>query len=125
MGRCKFPIYFTRKKAEAWLDMWGIINETRMLRNSWSFLGSNLDSLPPAAQLFRTMAEQNQYRLRARYLRTLPSGGNSADMDDVPDAQERGDDDWIKNGLLRIQQPNYASHRKLLLPYRAPIRNGP
>ena len=33
MGRCKFPIYLTRDKADAWFDMWGIINETRMTRN--------------------------------------------------------------------------------------------
>ena len=43
--------------------------------------------------MFRTMAERNQYRIRARYLRALTSGGNSANMEDVPNAQDRGDDD--------------------------------
>ena len=38
MGRCKFPIYLTRDKADAWFDMWRIINETRMTRNNWSFI---------------------------------------------------------------------------------------
>ena len=93
MGRCKFPIYLTRDKADAWFDMWGIINETRMTRNSWTFLGLNFDSLSPSLQMFRTMAERNQYRIRARYLRAMTSGGTSADMEDVPDAQDRGDDD--------------------------------
>ena len=39
------------------------------------------------------MAERNQYRIRTRYLRALNSGGTSADVENVPDAQERGDDD--------------------------------
>ena len=43
--------------------------------------------------MFRTIAERNQYRVRARYLRALTSGGNSANMEDVPNAQDRGDDD--------------------------------
>ena len=30
MSRCKFPIYLTRDKADAWFDMWRIINEPRM-----------------------------------------------------------------------------------------------
>ena len=38
MSRRKFPIYLTRAKAEAWFDLWEIINETRMTRNSWAFL---------------------------------------------------------------------------------------
>ena len=37
MGRCKFPIYLTKDKAETWFDMWEIINETRMARNAWAF----------------------------------------------------------------------------------------
>ena len=44
MGRCKFPIYLTRDKADAWFDMWRIINETRMTRNNWTFLGENFDA---------------------------------------------------------------------------------
>ena len=93
MGRCEFLIYLTRDKADAWFDMWRIINETRMTRNSWTFLGLNFDSLSPSLQMFRTMAERNQYRICARYLRAMTSGGISADMEDVPDAQDRGDDD--------------------------------
>ena len=38
----------------------------------------------PPIRTFRTIAERNQYRIRARYLRAL---------EDVPDAQDRGDDD--------------------------------
>ena len=64
-----------------------------MTRNSWAFLGLRFDSLSPFLQMFRTMVERNQYRTRARYLRALTSGGTSAAMEDVPDAQERGDDD--------------------------------
>ena len=33
MGRCEFPIYLTRDKADDWFVMWRIINETRMARN--------------------------------------------------------------------------------------------
>ena len=74
MGRCKFPIYLTRDKAEAWFDMWRIINETRMTRNNWSFLGENFDALHPTLRMFRSMAEQNQQRIHARYLRTISLG---------------------------------------------------
>ena len=42
MGRCEFPIYLTRDKAEAWFDTWRIINETRMSHNNWSFSGREL-----------------------------------------------------------------------------------
>ena len=38
MGRCAFPIYLTRGEADAWFDMWGIINETRMARNPRAFI---------------------------------------------------------------------------------------
>ena len=93
MGRCGFPIYLTRDKAEAWFDMWKIINETRMTRNSWTFLGENFDSIHPTLKMSRTIAERNQYRIRARYLRALTSGGNSATLGDVPNAQDRGFDD--------------------------------
>ena len=86
MSRRKFPIYPTRYKADAWFDMWRIINETRMTRNSWTFLGVSFDSLHPSLKMFRTIAERNQYRIRARCLRALTSGGNSASMGDVPDA---------------------------------------
>ena len=42
MGRCKVPIYLARDKADAWFDMWRIINETRMPRNNWTFWGREL-----------------------------------------------------------------------------------
>ena len=93
MGRCKFPIYLTRHKADAWFDMWRIINETRMTRNNWTFSGENFGTLHPSLKLFRSMAEQNQHRIRSRYLRALSSEGNSGSMDDIPDAQQREEDD--------------------------------
>ena len=65
---------------DAWFDMWRIINETRMTRNSRTFLGLNFDTLSTSLQMFRTMAERNKYRIRARYLRALNSGGTSAGM---------------------------------------------
>ena len=34
MGRCKFPLYFNESLAGEWFDLWRIVNETRMLRNS-------------------------------------------------------------------------------------------
>ena len=77
MGRCKFPIYLTRDRADAWFDMWEVINETRMTRNNWTFLGENSDNIHPSLKLFRSMAEQNQQRIRSRYLRALTSEGNS------------------------------------------------
>ena len=96
MGRCKFPIYFTKDKAAAWFDMWRMINETRMIRNNWSLLGENFDTLHPSLKLFRSMAEQNQQRIRSRYLRATSLENGS--MEDIPDAQpgvdEDVDDDW-------------------------------
>ena len=67
MGRCKFPIYLTRDEAEAWFDTWEIINATRMTRNNWTFLGGNFDTIHTSLKLFRSMAEQNQYRIRSRF----------------------------------------------------------
>ena len=56
------------------------------------------------------MAEQNQYRIRSRYLRALTSEGNSASMDDVPNAQHREDDD------LDEEWPVVDPNVKLSLP---------
>ena len=64
-----------------------------MTRNSWTSLGLYFDSFSPSLQMFRTVAERNQYRIRVRYLRPLNSGGPSADMEAVPETQERGNDD--------------------------------
>ena len=91
MGRCKFPIYFTKEKADAWFDMWRMINETRMIRNNWSFLGENFDNLAPSLKLFRSMAEQNQQRIRTRYLRAMSLENGS--MEDIPDAQPGVDEE--------------------------------
>ena len=90
--------------------MWEIISESRMTRNSWAFLGENSDSIHPSLKLFRTMGEHSQYRIRSRYLRALTSGGNSASMDDVPNAQRREDDDlneeWpIVNPTVKLSLP--------------------
>ena len=107
-GRRKFPVYLTRDKAEARFDMWRIINETRMTRNNWSFLGENFDTLHPTLKMFRSVAEQNQQRIRSRYLRTLSLEGNS--MDDIPDAQpcEAADKD--------VDWPTLVASVKLRLP---------
>ena len=110
MGRCKFPMCLTRDKAEAWFDMWRIINETRMTRNNWTFLGENIDNIPPSLKLFRSIAEQNQQRIRSRYLRALTLEGNSGSMDDVPSAQGCEDDDVDEE--LPVAEPNV----KLCLP---------
>ena len=83
-GRCKFPVYLAKEKADAWFEMWGITNETRMSRNSRALLGVNYESLSPLPQAFRTIAECHQYRIRASYFRSL---------EDVPATQDRGDDD--------------------------------
>ena len=82
-----------------------------MTRNSWTSLGLNFDSLSPSLQMFRTMAERNQYRIRARYLRALNSGETSADGEDIPDARERGDDDvddeWpVTDSTVRLTLPS-------------------
>ena len=108
MGRCKFPIYLTPDKAAAWFDMWRMINETRMTRNNWSFLGENFDNLTPSLKSFRSMAEQNQQRIRTRYLRAMSL--ENGPMEDIPDAQpsvdEEGDDD----------SPELDPNEKLHLP---------
>ena len=100
MGRCKFPIYFTGDNGEAWFDMWRIINETRMTRNSWTSLELNFASLSLSLEMFRTVAERNQFRIRARYARASNSEGPSADMEDVPDAQGSGVDDIDEEWLV-------------------------
>ena len=108
MGRCKFPIYFTKDKADAWSDMWRMINETRMIRNNWSFLGENFDTLHPSLKLFRSMAEQNQQRIRSRYLRTMSLEDGS--MEDIPDAQPGVDED------IDEEWPAVDPNIKLCLP---------
>ena len=104
MGRCEFPIYLTPDKAEAWFDMWRIINETRMTRNNWTSLGENTATVPPSLKLFRSIAEQNQQRIRSRYLRTLALEGNPGSMDDVPCTQICEDDEVDED--LPIAEPN-------------------
>ena len=55
MGRCKFPIYLSPEQAEQWFDMWRLINETRMTRNDWSFMGKEVQNLSPSLVSFRTI----------------------------------------------------------------------
>ena len=52
MGRKKFPIYLTREKADAWFDMWKIINETRMTRDNWTFWARTLIPFIPLRSCF-------------------------------------------------------------------------
>ena len=56
-------------------------------------MGENFDAIHPSLQLFRSMAERNQQRIRSRYLRALTSEGNSSSMEDIPNAQLREEDD--------------------------------
>ena len=109
MGRCKFPIFFTKDKADAWFDMWRMINETRMIRNNWSFLGENFDNLTPALKSFRSMAEQNQQRIRTRYLRAMSL--ENGPMEDIPDAQPSVDED-VDDDLPELD-PNVKLHLPL------------
>ena len=110
MGRCKFPIYLTRDKADAWFDMWEIINETRKARNNRTFLGENFDTIHPSLKTIRSLAEQNQQGIRSRYLRALTSEGNSTYTDDVPNAQHR------EEGDLDEEWPAVDPRVKLSLP---------
>ena len=68
MGNCRFPLYISKTKAEESLDIWRLIKEQRMERYEWYFSGPNTgrDSLRPAIELFRTIAERNDARARRR-----------------------------------------------------------
>ena len=86
-----FPIFFAQEKAESRFDIWRIIHETRMERNSWTCSGPDFESASPSAQTFRQIAERNQTRMHERYLRVLNMGSGSSDMQDVPNTQANPD----------------------------------
>ena len=63
MGNCRFRLFLTGEMAQKWRHSWKLINEQRMARNRWSFLGSSADTDP------RSVAQRNHGRPRRRYLR--------------------------------------------------------
>ena len=74
------------------------------------FLGEHFDAIHPSLQLFRSMAAQNQQRIRPRYLRALTIEGNSGSMGDIPDAQRRReediDEDWpVVDPSVKLRLP--------------------
>ena len=62
MGKCRFPLYFPKTKAEDSFDIWRMITEERMKHNDWSFGGTPEEqtSLHPTITAFRRIAERNQ-----------------------------------------------------------------
>ena len=71
IGKCRLPLYFSKTKADEWFDIWRVINEERVERNDWSFVGAKVEqaSLHPTITAFRRIAERNQAKARLRYLR--------------------------------------------------------
>ena len=68
--------------------MWRIINETRMRRSSWTFLGPDFESASPSVQMFRQIVERNQKRMEKRYLRAINACAASSDVCDEDDIDE-------------------------------------
>ena len=62
MGHCLFPLYITPVIATEWFPSWKVINEQRMGRNKWTFMGTDEESspLPPSVALFRAIVKRNQ-----------------------------------------------------------------
>ena len=80
MGKCRFPLYISKTKAEEWSDIWHLLNEQRMARNEWSVAGPEgaRGSLHSTIAVFRTIAERDHARARRRFLRArrlTPPGG--------------------------------------------------
>ena len=71
MGQCRFPLYFSKNKEEERFDIWRRIDEERMKRNEWYFVGPQGEqtSLRPTMTSFRRIAARNQAKARLRYLR--------------------------------------------------------
>ena len=90
IARAKFPIYLSPERAASLFDMWRIINETRMRRNGWSFLGDDFAAAPPSIQTFRSVAQRNQNRMRKRYLQIINASAASSDMGD----DDNIDEEW-------------------------------
>ena len=40
MGTCRFPLYLSKSQAEGWFLIWRTLNEQRMERNGWNFIGA-------------------------------------------------------------------------------------
>ena len=70
MGNFRFPLCASETQAEEWFDIWRMINEQRMVRHAWSFVGPDAEQkfLYPTILAFRSIAERNQARSRRRYL---------------------------------------------------------
>ena len=88
IARAKFPIYLPPERAASLFDMWRIINETRMRRNQWSFLGEDFTVSSPSVQLFRKIVERNQNRTEKRYLQIINASAASADVGSDDDIDE-------------------------------------
>ena len=71
MGKRRAPSYCPETKAEEWFDLWRAINEGRMKRNDWSFVGTKEEpaSLHPTITSFGRIADRNPAEARLRYLR--------------------------------------------------------
>ena len=87
MGKCRFPVYISKTKAEKWFDIWRMVHEQRLARNDRSFVGpeAERESLHPTISSFRSIAERNQARARRRYPRArrlTPREGDGEVLDD-------------------------------------------
>ena len=71
MGKCRFPLYLSKTKAEERFLIWGMLNERRMERNGWPFVGPEEEqtSLHSTIASRRRIAERNRSQAHLRYLR--------------------------------------------------------
>ena len=109
--------------ARKWFDSWTVINEQRMKRNAWPFMGSSSEpsTVQPSPALFRTIVQRNRNRSRRRYPRARsvdPTPGLEA-WEDGQHLVEPSNDE-----KLPIELPEFASPypRSSPFPKRALIR---
>ena len=79
MGRCKFPLYITSKMAEEWFEIWRIVNEVRMSRNAWTFLGMDCDEISPELLAFRQLVQRNQEKAKENHRQIEASPNKSVE----------------------------------------------
>ena len=98
MEQCRFPLYMSKSQAEEWFLIWRMLNEQRMERNGWTFIGAQgeQNALHPSMAAFRSNAEHNQATARLRYLRARRLDSQE------DDGEVWGEDSWMIPRQTRV-----------------------
>ena len=119
-GQVSFPVVYLENQGGRRVDFWRTINEQRVMRNDWAFMGPEAErnSLHPTTASFRMIAERNQARARRRYSRArrLTSLGD--------DGEPWGEDSYLDEHSADDSLPPEPSDFPLTLSgnYRCPLR---